>query len=85
MKLSYVLDTYLVIAMSETVGFTMPEDNDTAISVRFTCDGQDYEQWFNDQDIVPDPTMQGSFVVTDVDGEQCQFTAVEPVTLVPRS
>ena len=83
MKLSKVLDSYYVISMGAIVSFTMAEDRDMseAININFIVDGQEYDQYFNDQDIILDPSLTGSFVVTDVDEEQCQFMALNGVDL----
>lgn len=84
MKLSLILDRYYVIANSSVVGFHWPDetDGDTACSITFQDDdGMDVDQRFNDQDVQLLESPKGGFVVTDVDGEACQFTALDGVEL----
>lgn len=80
MKLSEVLSNYHVIALSSLVGFQLPEEDPGGeINIHFTEAGQEYEQYFLDQDIVLSEHMRGVFVVTDRQGNLCEFTALDVV------
>ena len=81
MKFTEVLDNYYVAALGSLVGFQLPEDGDETINVYFNSEGQEYEQYFNDQEIIIGNGCTGSFTVIDVDGNKCQFTALHAVDL----
>lgn len=83
MKLSQVLNQYYVMTLSEIVGFSLPEPPDLAINIHFIFEDEIFDQYFNDQEIISKDASfgVGDFVITDVDGEDCLFTALEGVDL----
>lgn len=83
MKLSYILENYVVTTLSETVDFHIGYGD--SINIHFVIEGLEYDQYFDDQEVQPDPNMRGVFVVTDDDGQQCQFTALDTVDLFKES
>lgn len=82
MKLSYILENYVVTAMSETVGFHIG-DNDS-INIHYVVEGLEYDQYFDDQEVQLDTNMRGAFTATDDDGQQSQFMALDTVDLFNR-
>lgn len=82
MKFSDVLSTYTVTALGEVVGWSLPEEGfSDYINIHFVSEGQEYDQYFRDQDVVVDPAFVGMFIVTDNDGDACEFMALKAVDL----
>ena len=83
MKLSELFDKYYIMGLvgSEIVEFFAPDPPDEAIRITFGLDGENYEQYFNDQEIQILDHPEGGFFVIDVDGKDCGFIALDGVNL----
>jgi len=84
MKLSKILNKYHVIPLvgSEMVGYCIMHRKPTpTIDINFTVDDEEHSQVFADQEIQIMNQPPGAFSVTDVNGEQCGFIALDGVDL----
>ncbi|MGV8863248.1 MAG: hypothetical protein ACOH2T_19040 [Pseudomonas sp.] len=80
MKLSKVLDKYYVLSQSamDIVGFFVDEEPELGEVINIEWNDHSREA-FQDQDIDMSQNRNGQFIVTDVDGKNHIFTALDGV------